>query len=269
MESPILGAVEAGRGRIAVYGDSNCLDSSHMASSCYWLLKKLLDFTSSDNQDPVIFPATNELLSPLGSMDTPLPQRRDDVNFTAYSLVLQYPLRCGLDSPVLVQGSKGYVPEYTTSTSTHTRTILQPNPISNGPLQSGVSKNTSLDGVSPSSDSLLKGNATTDSSRQDAPSNISSKSDGETHRTSGFVFPIQAITVVNESVPELRTTDTSNGRGKDISQLLLGRFTRDEVSTCDFFFSISLTYDMTCAFPSTKKKLILHVYVPAHMCTGG
>uniref|UniRef100_A0A7I4FMN5 Peptidase S8/S53 domain-containing protein n=1 Tax=Physcomitrium patens TaxID=3218 RepID=A0A7I4FMN5_PHYPA len=30
VESPILGAVDAGKGRIAVYGDSNCLDSSHM-----------------------------------------------------------------------------------------------------------------------------------------------------------------------------------------------------------------------------------------------
>lgn len=64
VESPILGAVEVGKGRVAVYGDSNCLDSSHMVSNCYWLLKKLLDFTSSSDQNPVIFPATNGLLSP-------------------------------------------------------------------------------------------------------------------------------------------------------------------------------------------------------------
>ena len=30
-------------GRIAVYGDSNCLDSNHMrGGDCYWLLKSML-----------------------------------------------------------------------------------------------------------------------------------------------------------------------------------------------------------------------------------
>lgn len=33
-------------GRIAVYGDSNCLDSSHQRSSCYNLLIKLIQFTA-------------------------------------------------------------------------------------------------------------------------------------------------------------------------------------------------------------------------------
>lgn len=228
-----MGAVEVGKGRIAVYGDSNCLDSSHMVSNCYWLLKKLLDFTSFGDQDPVIFPTTNELFSPLGSMDSPLPQRRDDINFSAYSLVLQHPLRCGLDSPVAVQGSKGYIPEYTTRSSIHTRTILQPNPIADGPLQSGVCKNTSLDGASPPRDSVLEVDSTTDSNRQDVPSNVSFKSDGELNSTSGFVFPIQTETVANESAPEL-STETSNGGANEITQLPLGLFTRDEVSTLPF-----------------------------------
>lgn len=184
-------------------------------------------------------------------MDAPLPQQRDDVNFSAYSLVLQNPLRCGLDSPAAVQDSKSFIPEYTTGTSSHTRTILQPNPIIDGLLQSGVSKNTSLDGASPSSDSLLKGNSTADLNRQDAPSNVSFRLDGELDRTSGFAFPTQTITVANESVPELRTTETSNGRAKDISQLPLGWFTRDEVNTLLFFLvSFSDTgYNVICAFP--------------------
>jgi len=33
-------------GRIAVYGDSNCLDSSHQRSSCYNLLIKLIQYTA-------------------------------------------------------------------------------------------------------------------------------------------------------------------------------------------------------------------------------
>ncbi|KAL3675240.1 hypothetical protein R1sor_025188 [Riccia sorocarpa] len=109
VESAILGAVEAGRGRIAVYGDSNCLDSSHIVTNCYWLLKKLLDFTSHKHWDPILLPPTNELSAPMGSPDTGLPTRRTDVNFTTYSLVLGHPLQCGWDAPLIVQGSKGFL----------------------------------------------------------------------------------------------------------------------------------------------------------------
>lgn len=46
---PILGLYENRShplsGRIAVYGDSNCLDSSHMTKDCFWLLDALLEFT--------------------------------------------------------------------------------------------------------------------------------------------------------------------------------------------------------------------------------
>lgn len=45
---PILGLVEAsGGGRVAVYGDSNCIDSAHLVQDCYWLLLALLEFTTS------------------------------------------------------------------------------------------------------------------------------------------------------------------------------------------------------------------------------
>lgn len=32
-------------GRIAVYGDSNCLDSTHMDKACFWLLDTILEYT--------------------------------------------------------------------------------------------------------------------------------------------------------------------------------------------------------------------------------
>ena len=45
---PILGLVESsGGGRVAVYGDSNCIDSVHLVRDCYWLLLALLEFTTS------------------------------------------------------------------------------------------------------------------------------------------------------------------------------------------------------------------------------
>ena len=34
----VLGVVQHGKGHVALYGDSNCLDSSHMNSNCYQFL---------------------------------------------------------------------------------------------------------------------------------------------------------------------------------------------------------------------------------------
>lgn len=38
----LLGLVTADEGRVAAYGDSNCLDSSHMRTDCFDLLLDLL-----------------------------------------------------------------------------------------------------------------------------------------------------------------------------------------------------------------------------------
>ncbi|KAJ8425528.1 hypothetical protein Cgig2_013255 [Carnegiea gigantea] len=106
--SPILGFVEIGKGRISVYGDSNCLDSSHMVTNCFWLLKKILDFTSENVKDPVLFSDSVKLGGPLYVTDKQLPSRRNDVNFTAYSAVIEKELICRGDSRFEVRGTKGY-----------------------------------------------------------------------------------------------------------------------------------------------------------------
>jgi membrane-bound transcription factor site-1 protease len=36
-------------GRIAVYGDSNCLDSTHMEKACFWLLDALLEYSMTSH----------------------------------------------------------------------------------------------------------------------------------------------------------------------------------------------------------------------------
>lgn len=108
VEAPILGAVQVGEGRIAVHGDSNCLDSSHMVTNCYWLLKKFLDFTSNSLKDSVVFAPSRQILFPLSGPKTLLPSRREDVNFTVYSLVLNHGLLCGNDARFEVQGTRGY-----------------------------------------------------------------------------------------------------------------------------------------------------------------
>lgn len=95
-------------GRIAVYGDSNCLDSSHMVTNCYWLLRKLLDFTSHGRKDPILFSKSVKLEAPLYQDDNQLPTRRTDVEFSAYSSVNGKELICRSDSRFEVWGTKGY-----------------------------------------------------------------------------------------------------------------------------------------------------------------
>ncbi|MBA0690305.1 hypothetical protein Goari_007990 [Gossypium aridum] len=107
-DSPILGLLDAGEGRIAVYGDSNCLDSSHMVTNCYWLLRKILDFTGSNIKDPVLFSESAKQDVPLYEDDNRLPSRRTDVNYTLYSVVTGKDLICRSDSRFEVWGTKGY-----------------------------------------------------------------------------------------------------------------------------------------------------------------
>nr|CAB3467134.1 unnamed protein product [Digitaria exilis] len=105
--SSILGLMEAGEGRIAVYGDSNCLDSSHMVTNCYWLLRKILEFTGNRVKDPVLFLEAAQLKFPVFE-NIHQPSRRTDVNFSTYSTVIGKELICHQDSRFEVWGTKGY-----------------------------------------------------------------------------------------------------------------------------------------------------------------
>ncbi|CAD6337575.1 unnamed protein product [Miscanthus lutarioriparius] len=105
--SSILGVMEAGEGRIAIYGDSNCLDSSHMVTNCYWLLRKILEFTGNRVKDPVLFSEAAQLKFPVFE-NIHQPSRRMDVNFSTYSTVVGKELICHQDSRFEVWGTKGY-----------------------------------------------------------------------------------------------------------------------------------------------------------------
>ncbi|GJU39271.1 subtilisin-like protease SBT6.1 isoform X1 [Tanacetum coccineum] len=107
-DSAILGLVEVGGSRIAVYGDSNCLDSSHMVTNCYWLLRKILEFTGSNVKDPILFSKSVKQKAALHQDDHQLPSRRTDLNFSTYSAVVGKELTCRSDSRFDVRGTKGY-----------------------------------------------------------------------------------------------------------------------------------------------------------------
>ncbi|KAM3207787.1 hypothetical protein ACQJBY_062826 [Aegilops geniculata] len=105
--SSILGMLEAGEGRIAVYGDSNCLDSSHMVTNCYWLLRKIVEFAGNGLRDPVLFSEATRLKFPVFE-NIQKPLRRPDVNFSMFSSVIGKELICHQDSRFEVWGTKGY-----------------------------------------------------------------------------------------------------------------------------------------------------------------
>lgn len=79
-----------------------------MVTNCYWLLRKMLDFTSSNIKDPVLFPASVKQDQPIYLEDNQLPSRRTDVNFSTYSGIVGKELICRSDARFDMWGTKGY-----------------------------------------------------------------------------------------------------------------------------------------------------------------
>lgn len=86
---PILGlyqtSVKPESGRVALYGDSNCLDNSHMQKDCFWMLSALLEFTSHNNMPPVFADHEQKPLPPVQEM----PQRMEGNHLHRYSKVIE------------------------------------------------------------------------------------------------------------------------------------------------------------------------------------
>lgn len=74
-------------GRIVVYGDSNCLDGSHLKKACYWMLDAILEFTSTAHL-PSIF-KHNEMKDRDLQVRTEVPQRMEGNRLYRYSKVLE------------------------------------------------------------------------------------------------------------------------------------------------------------------------------------
>uniref|UniRef100_A0A9R1SCC8 Membrane-bound transcription factor site-1 protease n=2 Tax=Cyprinus carpio TaxID=7962 RepID=A0A9R1SCC8_CYPCA len=88
---PVLGLYQTpseGGGRIALYGDSNCIDDSHRQKDCFWLLDALLQYTSYSMTPPSLTHSKNRMVPPTGT-DRPLPQRLEGNHLYRYSKVLE------------------------------------------------------------------------------------------------------------------------------------------------------------------------------------
>lgn len=86
---PILGLLQTGSsktsGRIAVYGDSNCIDTTHIQKDCYWLLHALVQYSTTGLIAP-FFETTNAAVLP---SDPVLPKRMEGNRLYRYSKVFQ------------------------------------------------------------------------------------------------------------------------------------------------------------------------------------
>ncbi|XP_002028387.2 membrane-bound transcription factor site-1 protease [Drosophila persimilis] len=70
------------QGRIAIYGDSNCLDSTHIEKACYWLLITFLDFAMNSHKSSLL-QNLNRISEFKKMKETPLPLRISSNNSKA------------------------------------------------------------------------------------------------------------------------------------------------------------------------------------------
>jgi len=81
---PILGLHQIKNGgRIAVYGDSNCLDSTHLQKECFWLLQAILQFTSHN----VLPKLLKEKFKINDGMPRKFPQRLKESSFRNFTKI--------------------------------------------------------------------------------------------------------------------------------------------------------------------------------------
>ncbi|XP_014249873.1 membrane-bound transcription factor site-1 protease [Cimex lectularius] len=87
-EVPILGLLQTqdskSSGRIVVYGDSNCIDNSHLQRDCFWLLDAILDYTATAHIPTAFIQNQYSLQHDIHT----LPQRMEGNHLYRYSKVL-------------------------------------------------------------------------------------------------------------------------------------------------------------------------------------
>ncbi len=86
---PVLGLYQSKStphaGRIVAYGDSNCIDNSHLSKDCWWMLDAVFEYTSVAKL-PSVF---SENAAPPVQAATVLPARMENNQLHRYSKVLE------------------------------------------------------------------------------------------------------------------------------------------------------------------------------------
>ncbi|MPC27483.1 membrane-bound transcription factor site-1 protease-like [Portunus trituberculatus] len=75
-------------GRLVVYGDSNCLDNSHLQKDCFWMLDALLEYTTTGHLAGVFSSSAGAPIPPT----TDLPTKMENSNLHKHSKVVEHTL---------------------------------------------------------------------------------------------------------------------------------------------------------------------------------
>lgn len=75
-------------GRMVVYGDSNCLDSTHAEKPCFWLLDALLEYTMTSHVSTLLKDLNRSAAIQFGIEPIEMPKRLPNNNLHMYSKVL-------------------------------------------------------------------------------------------------------------------------------------------------------------------------------------
>lgn len=75
-------------GRIVVYGDSNCLDSTHAEKPCFWLLDAMLEYTMSSHVSSLLRDLNRSSSIRFDAEPIEMPKRLPNNNLHLYSKVL-------------------------------------------------------------------------------------------------------------------------------------------------------------------------------------
>lgn len=88
--SPNQGAESkhSNEGRIVVYGDSNCLDSTHIEKPCFWLLDALLEYTMTSHVTSILKAHNHAPNIQFPTNPLNMPKRLPNNNLHMYSKVL-------------------------------------------------------------------------------------------------------------------------------------------------------------------------------------
>lgn len=75
-------------GRIVVYGDSNCLDSTHVEKPCFWLLDAMLEYTMTSHVSTLLRDLNRSSAIQFDAEPIEMPKRLPNNNLHLYSKVL-------------------------------------------------------------------------------------------------------------------------------------------------------------------------------------
>lgn len=85
---PVEQQPSATEGRIVVYGDSNCLDSTHVEKPCFWLLDALLEYTMTSHVSTLLRDLNRSSSIRFDAEPIEMPKRLPNNNLHLYSKVL-------------------------------------------------------------------------------------------------------------------------------------------------------------------------------------